>query len=207
MQRRVQNRRTLCPRRSPPPPEDDSTSHHPGQPPGPADPTSRAGESTAEETAAEQEAAPPSPAEPEKKKRRLTISLIDVAVLLSITLVLGAILGPNWIRARARGQLTACKSNLKNIGTALEMYSTDWSGKYPTSTSLLTPNYLKTIPECPGAGENSYRASFGPSAPYNPEGYEDYYFVECTGENHNAVSVSGNFPAYNGIQGLIERRP
>ena len=39
---------------------------------------------------------------------------------------------PPRVEGRSQGQLTACKSNLKNIATALEMYSTDNSGQYPT---------------------------------------------------------------------------
>lgn len=39
------------------------------------------------------------------------------------------------------------------------------------------------------------------------KGYEDYYYVECYGENHTSVSVTGNYPAYNGIHGLVERAP
>ena len=152
-----------------------------------------------------------SPSLEDEKKKKACVTPLFVLAMAAVTLLLAAILVPNFIRARARGQLTACKSNLKNIGTALEMYSTDWSGKYPVSTSLLTPNYLKTIPDCPSVASNSYRAYFGVKAPYNaapPLGpYEDYYYVECAGENHTSVSVTGNFPAYNGIQGLIERRP
>ena len=142
----------------------------------------------------------------EKKKGKSCFTPLTLIALVSITLVLGAILVPNYIRARARGQLTACKSNLKNIGTALEMYSTDFSGKYPSSMQQLTPNYLKTLPTCSSSGEMSYVAEFGLKAPYN-RGYEEYYFVECHGENHTSVSVTGNFPAYNAIQGLMERRP
>lgn len=134
-------------------------------------------------------------------------TLIELMIVIAIIAILAAILVPNFIRARAQGQLTACKSNLKNIGTALEMYSTDWSGKYPTATGILTPNYLKTIPDCPAAASNTYSATFGPAAPMNSQSYQDYYFVHCSGGNHLAVSVTGNYPAYNGIQGLIERTP
>jgi len=42
--------------------------------------------------------------------------------------------------------LTAMKSNLKNIGTALEMYSSDHKGRYPEKLDYLTPDYLKTLP-------------------------------------------------------------
>ena len=141
------------------------------------------------------------------RRRSGGFTLIELMIVIAIIAILAAILVPNFIRARAQGQLTACKSNLKNIGTALEMYSTDWSGKYPTTTTLLTPNYLKSVPECPAAASNTYVATFGTSATFNPDDYTDYYFVECAGSNHLPVSVTGNYPAYNGIQGLIERTP
>ncbi len=52
---------------------------------------------------------------------------------------------------------SACKSNLKNIGTALEMYSSDHGGEYPPSLATLSPEYLKRIPECPLAGQDTAR--------------------------------------------------
>lgn len=142
------------------------------------------------------------------RRRSGGFTLIELMIVIAIIAILAAILVPNFIRARAQGQLTACKSNLKNIGTALEMYSTDWAGKYPGTTSALTPNYLKTIPLCPAAASNTYVATFGTGAAFNATpAYQDYYYVSCTTANHLAVSVTGNYPAYNGIAGLIERAP
>lgn len=120
--------------------------------------------------------------------------------------VVWAALLPNFVRCRhSQGPLTACKSNLKNMGTAMEMYSTDWSGKYPHNVGYLTPNYLKTMPDCPKAKRPTYKMTFGESAPYNTQSYRDYYFIECTGGNHLEVDVPWNYPQYNGIIGLIER--
>ena len=73
---------------------------------------------------------------------------IEVFVVLGGIALVVAQLRPKVIRARSRGGLTQCKSNLKNIGTALEMYSTDYEGKYPSGLSSLVPNYLKAIPDC-----------------------------------------------------------
>lgn len=143
----------------------------------------------------------------EKKKKSGGPSVLFVLAMGAVFLMLAAILVPNFVRARARGSLTACKSNLKNIGTGLEMYSTDWSGKYPSNLEVLTPKYLKTLPECPAAASMTYRVQFGPGQTFNPDNYEDYYYVECHGSNHGVVSVTGNYPSYNGIQGLIERAP
>ena len=88
------------------------------------------------------------------------------------------------------------------------MYSSDWEGKYPSSLSQLTPKYLKTIPECPAAGSVTYKSLIGPGTAYNTgtaNGFQDYYFIYCGGENHAAVSVPENYPQYDGISGLIER--
>ncbi|MCA9796795.1 MAG: hypothetical protein KC910_33525, partial [Candidatus Eremiobacteraeota bacterium] len=97
--------------------------------------------------------------------------------------------------ARAQGKYTACKSNLKNIATACEMYSTDWSGRYPSKLDLLTPNYLKTIPTCPEAGKDTYSAS------YQVGTYPDSYRFACEGKHHSEVASED--PYYTSDQGLI----
>lgn len=94
--------------------------------------------------------------------------LAFLATLAALTVVLL----PNFIRARVTGPRTPiCRSNLKTMGTAMEMYSTDNRGKYPTDPSLmpLTPNYLKTIPPCPWGSQRPYRVSMGPKAPINTQ--------------------------------------
>ena len=95
------------------------------------------------------------------------------------------------------GQLTACKSNLKNIGTALEMYSTDNSGRFPTALSQLTPNYLRRIPTCPSATADTYSMTFQSAS--NP----DAYTVMCTGAHHREAGMPPNFPRYTSTQGLL----
>lgn len=132
-----------------------------------------------------------------------------IAALGTMALMAIGVWGKNELRRSGHrpGNLTACKSNLKNIGTALEMYSTDFSGKYPPRLDVLTPNYLKTIPSCPTVSKVTYRAYFGKGAPLNTGAFEDYYYLECAGANHTSVSVMGNYPAYNAIQGLVERAP
>ena len=134
-----------------------------------------------------------------RRKRSGGFTLIELMIVIAIIAILAAILVPNFIRARAQGQFTACKSSLKNIGTAMEMYSTDASGRYPKTLGGLTPNYLKTIPTCPSAGANTYTGSFTVTS--NP----DAYTVVCVGSNHTAVDAQGNYPQYDSVQGLIEK--
>lgn len=115
----------------------------------------------------------------------------------SVLPVLAAIAVPNFIRARGQGQFVACESNLKNIGTALEMYSTDNMGRYPTSLKQLTPDYLRSIPTCPAAGNDTYSSSYTSSK--NP----DAYTFCCSGKNHTNEGAGENYPQYNSMQGLI----
>ena len=131
------------------------------------------------------------------RRNRKGFTLIELMIVIAIIAILAAILVPNFIRARAQGQLTACKSNLKNIGTALEMYSTDNGGRFPTTATGLTPNYLKTIPTCPSIGSNTYNGGF--SAASNP----DAYTVVCSGTNHSGVGQGAAYPQYTSTQGLI----
>ena len=148
-------------------------------------------------------------------KKKEKSDFITLLLVLGCVAVVAAIFVPSFINARSRGSNdTACRSNLKNIGTAMEMYSTDWSGKYPESLSILTPNYLKTIPVCPVSNEMRYRAVFGPGVGYNLggtdesgkkyEGFQDYYLVWCEGQEHKKYYDGfENFPQYDGIQGMI----
>jgi type II secretory pathway pseudopilin PulG len=137
------------------------------------------------------------------KTRKVDWGLLFIAAVCIIFVALAII--PNFVRARAQGRLTACKSNLKNIGTAMEMYSTDYDGKYPPNLNLLTPKYLKTIPVCPTARANRYFTTLGPEAPLNYDSFEDYYLIECAGTAHSIYSAPPFYPKYSGIEGLIDR--
>jgi hypothetical protein len=97
---------------------------------------------------------------------------------------------------RRYGQISACKSNLKNIGTALEMYSTDNIGRYPRSLNELTPNYLRSLPTCSSAGRMTYAYIFA----VRP----DAYTVFCAGSHHNAAGYKPDFPKYDSVTGIID---
>lgn len=107
-------------------------------------------------------------------------------------------------RSRPHGQLTACKSNCKNLATALEMYASDFGGRYPQDLGRLTSgNYLKTIPTCPAAGKDTY------SATYRYAAKPDNFSFFCAGDNHEKAfrgfdKPSINLPQYNAAQGLVD---
>ena len=145
-----------------------------------------------------------SPFEVPEEKKLGCISPLGLLAILGSCIVLAAVLAPNFIRSRSGGRMVACKSSLKNLGTAMEMYSSDWSGKYPSTLAQLTPNYLKTLPECSSVSRVTYKLSTGNTA-YNSAGFEDYYFLWCDSDNHANIGLSPGYPQYDGIQGLIER--
>ena len=94
--------------------------------------------------------------------------------------------------------LTACKTSIKEISTAMEMYSTDWSGRYPPNLEALVPKYLDELPTCPSAGSCSY-AMEGSKSARNVNEFEDYYYLYCQGEHHAAVGLPENHPAFDSV--------
>lgn len=142
---------------------------------------------------------------PRVRKRRASSTPLEVLGLIAICALATVFLTPSFTRARSSAPLSGCGTHLKKIGTAMEMYSMDNNDKYPPppEKSYLTPNYLETIPECHCAERDSYVFERGPTATYNTDGYQDYYFVYCSGTNHSTAPP--NYPQYNGIVGLIER--
>lgn len=103
----------------------------------------------------------------------------ELFVPILVIAVLAAVLVPNFIKARRQGQLTACKSNLKNVATALEMYSTDAMGQYPERLDRLVPKYLKSIPGCP---------SEQPATAYVHEA--SHFTLTCQGFSHGLLYSS-----------------
>jgi len=116
--------------------------------------------------------------------------------VLAVLLAGPTFLLPNFIMARGQGKLRACCSNLKNIGTALEMYASDNSGVYPpTLAGLTVGNYLRVIPSCPGEDEED------PSVDTYTPGYlrptENTYRLCCKGKHHPILVGRPDSPKYD----------
>jgi prepilin-type N-terminal cleavage/methylation domain-containing protein/prepilin-type processing-associated H-X9-DG protein len=114
--------------------------------------------------------------------RRAGFTLIELLVVIAIIAVLASILMPVFSRARAKATATACLSNVKQIGLAVMMYSSDWDGPLPLHPvsyldsdwpEILQP-YIKNrqIYVCPGtkdpSGGSGYYYGMNPCLQSNP---------------------------------------
>jgi prepilin-type N-terminal cleavage/methylation domain-containing protein/prepilin-type processing-associated H-X9-DG protein len=91
------------------------------------------------------------------KRNREGFTLIELLVVIAIIAILAAILFPVFARARRAAMKTSCLNNLKQIGTGISMYTSDWDDRYPLVTgpgreweeslTLQTYNY-----RCPAGG-------------------------------------------------------
>jgi type II secretory pathway pseudopilin PulG len=121
-------------------------------------------------------------------------------IVIAIIAILTTILLPNFVRTRSQGRLTGCKSNLKNLASAIESYSTDNGGRYPTVLSKLAPNHIQSIPSCPSAGSNTpYSTGFTSAS--NP----DAYTLVCSGNFHAELNLPNGYPQYYSATGLVDR--
>lgn len=65
-----------------------------------------------------------------RNRARKGFTLIELLVVIAIIAILAAILFPVFARAREAARKTSCASNLRQLGTAVQMYVQDYDGQY-----------------------------------------------------------------------------
>jgi hypothetical protein len=105
----------------------------------------------------------------------------------------GILFIPRLALSRARATHSACVSNLRNIGAALQIYANDNEGDYPDNLQTLTignPAPLGRIPTCP-SDNSDYQTAYQVN-------HEDKRFtLACNGVHHlQMVHVEKGYPQY-----------
>src|SRR5262249_50119335 len=65
------------------------------------------------------------------ESRRSAFTLIELLVVIAIIAILAAILFPVFAQARERARMSACISNMRQIGSGLMMYVQDYDETFP----------------------------------------------------------------------------
>ena len=87
-------------------------------------------------------------------------TLIELLVVIAIIAILAAILFPVFAQAREKARAISCLSNIKQLGTSVLMYMTDYDGSVPfdgTVWGWMVLPYVKGG----GSGSNPYIDPFG----------------------------------------------
>lgn len=88
-------------------------------------------------------------------------TLIELLVVIAIIAILAAIMFPVFVSAKESANRTKCCANMKQIGTALLMYTDDYSGRFPSHRACLPELYEKLGTKSPVIAEGSFTGSPG----------------------------------------------
>jgi len=88
--------------------------------------------------------------------RRKAFTLIELLVVIAIIAILAAILFPVFARAREQARKTSCTSNMKQITTAMLMYTQDYDERFPDNKGTCAHGPFDSWNQAPGQGIDDF---------------------------------------------------
>lgn len=89
------------------------------------------------------------------KKGFRGFTLIELLVVIAIIGLLSTVIAAPITEARKKGRDAKKIADIRSIVTALQLYSDDNGGQYPTSLSGLVPRYISVLPTNAASGATS----------------------------------------------------
>jgi prepilin-type N-terminal cleavage/methylation domain-containing protein/prepilin-type processing-associated H-X9-DG protein len=86
------------------------------------------------------------------QRPRKGFTLIELLVVVAIIAILAAILFPVFAQAREKARQSACLSNVKQLGTGIQMYLQDYDDVFPFNWYGPTPDFWWQTKPATGAG-------------------------------------------------------
>lgn len=151
----------------------------------------------------------PAPTQPPVQRRTPTWVWVLVGCFggcILIVPILAAILFPVFAQARERARQTACLSNLKQLGTAVLMYSQDYDERFPIGKEWMdgVEPYVKNdrVFRCPSASQSSesdYGYAFNSELSQKAQAKiakpdQTLMLFESTNLKYNAVDTASSLP-------------
>ncbi|MBS1712562.1 MAG: prepilin-type N-terminal cleavage/methylation domain-containing protein [Armatimonadetes bacterium] len=103
-------------------------------------------------------------------------TLIELLVVIAIIAILAAILFPVFAQAKVAAKKTQDLSNQKNMGTAIQIYLSDYDDLFPLAYPYISGqfqwlSYVDTPQDWDGSGNAAYFAAMGAAWPNNVRPY------------------------------------
>ncbi|MFC1577344.1 prepilin-type N-terminal cleavage/methylation domain-containing protein [Candidatus Omnitrophota bacterium] len=101
-------------------------------------------------------------------------TLVEVMIVIAIIGLIAAIALPNYFRARAMADQSACIENLRQIETAVQVWAIDTGADADAAPGQdeLVPDFIRIWPQCQGEDYAIPSVEESPACPNDVDGHE-----------------------------------